>query len=147
MNKIAVQTEKSLDYERILQERALSVKVNVPDAISNATCQIAQDLQATAIVIFTLSGSSARMVARYRPRVPIMAGSPDETTVRKLALSWGVYPHKSQEIRDTDDMISKARNTARRIGQLHQGETIVIAAGIPFAIPGITNLIKVEVMD
>jgi len=147
MNKIAIKTEESLDYEKILQERALSVKATVPDAISNATCQIAHDLKAAAIVIFTISGSTARLVARYRPGIPIMAGSPEESTVRKLALSWGVYPHKSQKIKDTDDMICKAKNTAQRIGQLGRGEIIVITAGIPFAIPGITNLIRVEVTD
>ncbi len=147
MDKIAVQTENSLDYEKIVQERALSVKDSVPDAISNATCQIAHDLKAVAIVIFTLSGSTARLVARYRPGVPIMAGSPEESTVRKLALSWGVYPHKSQNIKNTDDMISKAKNAARRIGRFTRGETIVITAGIPFAIPGTTNLIKVEILN
>ncbi len=147
MNKIALETEKSLDYERILQERALSVKATVPDAISHATCQIAQDLQAAAIVTFTLSGSTARMVARYRPRVPIIARSPKETTVRKLALSWGVYPLQSPEIEHTDDMIQKAKKTALETGLVRRREKIVITAGIPFAIPGTTNLIKVETVE
>lgn len=144
MSKIALETEKSLDYERILQERALSVKATAPDAISHATCRIAQDLKAAAIVTFTLSGSTARMVARYRPRVAIIARSPKESTVRKLALSWGVYPLQSSEIKDTDDMIHKAEKIALETGLVSRGETIVITAGIPFAIPGTTNLIKVE---
>lgn len=146
MNKIALQTEESLDYENILREKALSVKATIPDAISHATCQIAQDLKAAAIVTFTLSGSTARLVSRYRPRVPIIAGSTEDSTVRKLALSWGVYPYKSPEIKDTDDMICRAKHTARKSGLLRRGERIVITAGIPFAIPGITNLIKVEAM-
>ncbi len=144
MSKIALETEKSLDYEKILKERALSVKPAVPDAISHATCEIAQNLKAAAIVTFTLSGSSARMVARYRPRVPIIARSPKRATVRKLALSWGVYPRQSSEIKDTDDMIDKAKRTALETGLVHRGEKIIITAGIPFAIPGTTNLIKVE---
>lgn len=144
MSKIALETEKSLDYEKILIERALSVKPAVPDAISHATCEIAQNLKAAAIVIFTLSGSSARMVARYRPRVPIIARSPKQATVRKLALSWGVYPRQSSEIKDTDDMIDKAKRTALETGLVRRGERIVITAGTPFAIPGTTNLIKVE---
>ncbi|MFQ6065767.1 MAG: pyruvate kinase [bacterium] len=147
MNKIALETENCLDYERILQERALSVKATVPDAISHATCEIAQDLKAAAIVTFTFSGSTARMVARYRPRVPIIARSPKETTVRKLALSWGVYPLQSSEIEDTDDMIYKAKKTALKTGLVRRGEKIVITAGIPFAIPGTTNLIKVETVE
>ena len=144
MSKIALETEKSLDYEKILIERALSVKPAVPDAISHATCEIAQNLKAAAIVTFTLSGSSARMVARYRPRVPIIARSPKQATVRKLALSWGVYPRQSSEIKDTDDMIDKAKRTALETGLVRRGGKIIITAGIPFAIPGTTNLIKVE---
>jgi len=147
MNKIALEAEGSLDYERILDERALSVKDTVPDAISHATCQIAQDLKTAAIVTFTLSGSTARMVARYRPRVPIIAESPKESTVRKLTLSWGVYPHQSPEIKDTDDMIHKAKTEVLKTGLVRRGDRIVIAAGVPFAIPGITNLIRVETLD
>jgi len=147
MDKIAVETEKALDYEKILEERSRSVKPTTPDAIGHATCEIAQDLKAAAIVTFTFSGSTARMVARYRPRVPIIARSPKKNTVQKLTLSWGVYPLKSLEIKDTDDMIQKAKKTALKTGLVHRGEKIVIIAGIPFGIPGTTNLVKVEVID
>ena len=147
MDKIAVETEKALDYEKILEERSRSVKPTTPDAIGHATCEIAQDLKAAAIVTFTFSGSTARMVARYRPRVPIIARSPKKNTVQKLTLSWGVYPLKSLEIKDTDDMIQKAKKMALKTGLVHRGEKIVIIAGIPFGIAGTTNLIKVEVID
>ncbi len=147
MNKIAIETEKALNYKKILEERALSVKPTIPDAISHATCQIAQDLKAAAIVTFTFSGSTARMVARYRPCVPIIARSPKKSTVKKLTLCWGVYPHESKEIKNTDDMIQKAKNTALKTGLVRRGEKIVITAGIPFGIAGTTNLIKVEVVD
>ncbi len=147
MDKIAVETEKALDYEKILEERSRSVKPTTPDAIGHATCEIAQDLKAAAIVTFTFSGSTARMVARYRPRVPIIARSPKKNTVQKLTLSWGVYPLKSLEIKDTDDMIQKAKKTALKTGLVQRGEKIVIIAGIPFGIAGTTNLIKVEVID
>ena len=144
MDKIAVETEKALDYEKTLKERALSVKPTIPDAISHATCQVAQDLKASAIVTFTFSGSTARMVARYRPRVPIIARSPKGSTVRKLTLSWGVYPLQSSELKDTDDMIRKAKKIALETNLVKQGDKIVITGGIPFGIPGTTNLIKVE---
>lgn len=147
MDKIAIETEKALDYEKTLKERALSVKPTIPDAISHATCQVAQDLKVAAIVTFTFSGSTARMVARYRPRVPIIARSPKKSTVRKLTLSWGVYPLQSPEIKDTDDMIRKAKRTALKTGLVQRGDKIVITAGIPFGIAGTTNLIKVETVD
>jgi len=143
MDKIAVETEKALDYEKTLEERALSVKPTIPDAISHATCQVAQDLKVAAIVTFTFSGSTARMVARYRPRVPIIARSPKKSTVRKLTLSWGVYPLQSPEIKDTDDMIRKAKRTALKTGLVKRGDKIVITAGIPFGIAGTTNLMMV----
>jgi len=147
MEKIAVETERSMNYERILEERAFSVKPTIPDAISHATCQVAQDLKVKAIVTFTFSGSTARMVSRYRPRVPIIAASTEESTVRKLALTWGVYPLKSEELKNTDDMIDKSEQIALKTGLVNQGDRIVITAGIPFAIPGTTNLLKVEIVD
>jgi len=147
MDKIARETERSMNYERILEERAFSVKPTIPDAISHATCQVAQDLKVKAIVTFTFSGSTARMVSRYRPRVPIIAASTEESTVRKLALTWGVYPLKSEELKNTDDMIDKSEKIALKTGLVNQGDRIVITAGIPFAIPGTTNLLKVEIVD
>lgn len=146
MNKIALRVEKAIDYEKILSERSLSVKPNNPDAISHATCQVALDLKAKAIVTFTLSGSTARMVSRYRPPVPIIAASTRDSTVRKLALSWGVYPFKSEELENTDDMIEKSRKVALATGLVVKGDKIIITAGIPFRIPGTTNLLKVETL-
>lgn len=146
MNKIALRVEKAIDYKRILSERALSVKPTNSDAISHATCQVALDLKAKAIVTFTLSGSTARMVSRYRPPVPIIAASTRDSTVRKLALSWGVYPFKSDELENTDDMIEKSKKIALKTGLAKSGDKIIITAGIPFKIPGTTNLLKVETL-
>ncbi|MBA7559240.1 pyruvate kinase [Candidatus Atribacteria bacterium 1244-E10-H5-B2] len=146
MNKIALRVEKAIDYEKILSERSLSVKPTNPDAISHATCQVTLDLKAKAIVTFTLSGSTARMVSRYRPPVPIIAASTQDSTVRKLALSWGVYPFKSEELENTDDMIEKSRKVALATRLVKKGDKIIITAGIPFKIPGTTNLLKVETL-
>jgi pyruvate kinase len=146
MNKIALRIEKAIDYKKILSERSLSVKPTNPDAISHATCQVALDLKVKAIVTFTLSGSTARMVSRYRPPVPIIAASTQDSTVRKLALSWGVYPFKSDELENTDDMIEKSRKVALATGLVEKGDKIIITAGIPFKIPGTTNLLKVETL-
>ncbi len=146
MNKIALRVEKAIDYKKILSERSLSVKPTSPDAISHATCQVALDLKAKAIVTFTFSGSTARMVSRYRPPVPIIAASTQDSTVRRLALSWGVYPFKSDELENTDDMIKKSRKIALATGLVKKGDKIIITAGIPFKVPGTTNLLKVETL-
>jgi pyruvate kinase len=144
MNKIALRIEKAIDYEKILSERSISVKPTNADAISHATCQVALDLRVKAIVTFTFSGSTARMVSRYRPPVPIIAASTQDSTVKKLTLSWGVYPFKTEELADTDDMITRSRKVALETGLVRPGEKIVITAGIPFRVPGSTNLLKVE---
>lgn len=144
MNRIALKTESVIDYEKILSKRSLSVKPTDPDAISHATCQVALNLNAKAIVTFTFSGSTARMVSRYRPPVPIIAASTQDSTVKKLALSWGVYPFKTEELENTDDMIEKSRKVALATGLVEKGDKIVITAGIPFRVPGTTNLLKVE---
>jgi pyruvate kinase len=144
MNKIALRIEKAIDYEKILRERSISVKPTNADAISHATCQVALDLKVKAIVTFTFSGSTARMVSRYRPPVPIIAASTQDSTVKKLTLSWGVYPFKTEELADTDDMITRSRKVALETGLVRPGEKIVITAGIPFRVPGSTNLLKVE---
>ncbi|HDP36834.1 MAG TPA: pyruvate kinase [Candidatus Atribacteria bacterium] len=146
MNKIALKVEKAIDYKKILSERSLSVKPTNPDAISHATCQVALDLKAKAIITFTFSGSTARMVSRYRPPIPIIAASTRDSTVRKLALSWGVYPFKSDELENTDDMIEKSKKVALATGLVKKGDKIIITAGIPFKIPGTTNLLKVETL-
>ncbi len=146
MNRIALKAEKAIDYEKILSERSLSVKPTNPDAISHATCQVALNLKAKAIVTFTFSGSTARMVSRYRPSVPIIAASTQDSTVKKLALSWGVYPFKTEELKDTDDMMNRSRRVALETGLVEEGDKIIITAGIPFRIPGTTNLLKVETL-
>lgn len=146
MNRIALRAEKAIDYEKILSERSLSVKPTNPDAISHATCQVALDVKAKAIITFTFSGSTARMVSRYRPPVPIIAASTRDSTVRKLALSWGVCPFKSDELENTDDMIEKSKKIAQKTGLANSGDRIIITAGIPFKIPGTTNLLKVETL-
>jgi len=144
MNKIANKVEKEIDYEKLLKERSLSVQPTNADVISLATCQVAVNIKAKAIVTFTFSGSTARMVSRYRPPVPIIAASTKESTVRKLILNWGVFSIHSEELSSTDEMINKSKQLALRTGLIRPGDKIVVTAGIPFRIPGTTNLLKVE---
>jgi len=146
MKKIAQRTEKVINHENILRERSLSVKSTSPDAISYATCQIALNLKIKAIITYTFSGSTARLVSRYRPPVPIIAASTNDDTVRKLNLSWGIFPCKSEELEDTDDMIEKSKMIALKTGLASKGDKIIITAGIPFKIPGTTNLLKIETL-
>jgi len=144
MNKIAQKIESGIDHEKVLNERSLSVTSNTADVISHATCQVAINVKAKAIITFTFSGSTARMVSRYRPPVPIIAVSTKESIVKKLILNWGVFSLQSDELSSTDDMINRSRQLALKTGLVKAGDKIVVTAGIPFKISGTTNLLKVE---
>lgn len=90
MGRIAYQAEAALQYEEILSKKGLDRhKQSVTNAISFATCSIAQNLGAAAIIVSTESGHTAKMVSKYRPRRPIVAVTPHTSVVRKLALNWG----------------------------------------------------------
>lgn len=146
MSAIAQEAERGLPYEELLLRGGLRREGVVPDAISHAACWLARDLRVAGIITPTQSGQTARLVARYRPRAPIIAISPEPSTVRRLCLSWGVYPLLVDELADTDNMIERAKQTALDSGMIGPGDRIVITAGVPVGVPGTTNLIKVAVV-
>ncbi len=143
MARIAERTEPSLPYARILVESKPSC-ATVTDAISHATCQTAEDLGAQAILTATQSGHTARTVAKYRPRAPIVAITPEDRTMRQLHLVWGVRPVKVQEIAAIDDMAHQAIDAAMAQGVIAEGDLVVLTAGVPVGVPGTTNLIQVH---
>lgn len=144
MSKIAEATESALDYRKLLQERSAAAAKTVTEAIAMATVDIAQDLEATAIVTPTSSGATARAVSKFRPKAPIIAAAMFPNTYRQLALFWGVYPVLVTPSRNTDDMIDQAVRAATEVGLVKDGDTVVLTAGIPAGVPGRTNLIKVH---
>lgn len=146
MALIAKRTEESLDYNNILKSKKLN-QVNVTNAISHATCTTAIDLKASAIVTSTSSGHTARMVSKFRPQAPIIAATNCEKAMRKLALSWGVYPLLTESATSTDEVIDNSINTAVESGYIKNGELVVITAGVPVGVTGTTNLIKVHVVS
>ncbi|HEX3927435.1 MAG TPA: pyruvate kinase [Gemmatimonadales bacterium] len=116
------------------------------DAISVAVSAAADLLGAPAIVCFTSSGFTARTVASYRPRVPIMALTPEPETFRQLNLSWGVVPVLMPHLKHYDPMWAIARTEILSRGMAREGARIVVTCGVPFDIPGTTNLLKVETL-
>lgn len=117
---------------------------SVSDAISQATCQIADTLSCKAIVTSTLSGYTARRVARERPRTPILCVTPNELTYRRMALTWGVVPLLVPEFKSIDEMIGVVVRAAHSEQLVDLGDQIVIIAGVPFGIGGQTNFLKVH---
>lgn len=115
----------------------------VSEAISHASCVLALEAGAKAIVCCTRSGHTARVAARHRISVPIIAVSPEVATVRGLALVWGVKPVLCDEFDTTDGMIRTSLDAARQAGGLSRGDHIVIVGGSPSAGPGHTDFVRV----
>lgn len=146
MNNIAQITEKALDYEHLLLQNNHMASLSTTAAIGYATCMTASNLQAAAIITATESGSTARMISRFRPSSPIIAVTSSEKTLRKLILSWGVTPLLGEKVKDTDTMIDNAITASLQSGFIERGDLVVLTAGVPVGIPGTTNLLKVEIV-
>lgn len=144
MRDIALRTEASLDYREILHLKALEKEYTTTNAISRATCSIAEDLGASAILTATSSGNTAKAVSKFRPKAPIVAATTTRKVMRKLSLTWGVYPTLASESTSTDEVIDMAIHSALEKEYIKEGDLIVITAGIPVAVSGSTNLLKVH---
>jgi pyruvate kinase len=142
MAKIALAVEPSLGYRHEIPEA--SEEPTVGQAMSNAACDIAEVLQATAIIVPTFTGRTASAVARLRPRRPIVALTHHEWAVQQMALEWGVTPVWIPEAPDVDELWRLSVEAARRTGLVQAGDRVVITAGTAVNIPGSTNVIKVE---
>ena len=118
--------------------------VGFPEALSDAASQAAHALGAHAIVAFTQSGSSARLISRARPRVPIIALTPFVEVQRRLALSWGVDSRLIRKVQTTDEMIEEVEATLLRDGSVTPGDVLVIISGSPMWVAGTTNLLKLH---
>jgi pyruvate kinase len=118
--------------------------IRTEDAIAVAVCAAAEMLSAPLIVCFTSSGFTARKVATCRPTVPVFACTPEPETFRQLALVWGVTPALTEHSTNYDTMLAVARHQILERKLAHPGERLVVTAGVPFDMPGTTNLLKVE---
>jgi len=116
------------------------------DAIAVAVCAASELLHVPLILCFTSSGFTARKVATYRPTVPIIAATPEPETYRHLSLVWGVVPIETRHSSDYDELLSQARSQILARPFARAGERVVVTAGVPFDVPGTTNLLKIEAL-
>jgi len=144
MARVARRAEAAFDFEACSSESARWPCGTVTDAIGQATCAVAEDLGARAIITATSTGHTAVMVAIHRPRTRIVAVTPNVATERRLALVWGVRPLLAPRGRNTDELMVNAISRAQAAGLVKAGDRVVVTAGVPAGIPGQTNLIKVE---
>ncbi|GIM29194.1 pyruvate kinase [Clostridium polyendosporum] len=144
MSRIAKETEEHLDYENIinkLREPSLSA---FGDAISYSAAKTALKLPTKAIVAATQSGATARLLSKYRPSCPIIAITPCEKVMRSLVLNFGVKPKLCQMFSTTDEIIKEAKLVVKENDIATEGDTILIAAGMPTSHTGGTNMLKIE---
>ncbi len=149
MRQIAEITEKDFPYKvwRTKRQESLQATADVTEAISAASCAVAELIDAQAIVSTTMSGHTARQIARHRPITPIVAVSPSEQTQRRLSMVWGVNCLVVDNMfASTDDMISQTVSMLEAY-HVRKHDRIVITAGVPFGSDGQTNLIQVHELD
>lgn len=144
MVKIAQQAEAGRGALLTAGQVAEPEHCTIAEAVAHAACQTAQDLQAAAILTPTVSGSTARLVSRYRPAVPIVAVTPAVAIQRRLMLVWGVCPLLARRVDNTDQMILDAVAAAREAGYVREGDLVVATAGAAGYSPGTTNVMKVQ---
>lgn len=141
MLRIVKSAEEDFPHERFLQ---LVPRRDVSESVAHASCVLADHLDASAIVATTRSGLTAQHISRFRPRQPILALSPDRSTVRRLSLFWGCVPRMVTDPQGTDEMIENAARSALETGHGTRGDLVVITTGHPVWVAGTTNMLRVK---
>lgn len=144
MKRIALHIETSIDFKKAVESRKEWIESDPTNAISNSVSRIAEQLNANAIVAATTSGATARAISKFRPEAPIIATTHNIDVARKLSLVWGVEAITTKKIEQTDELIDNSISEALKAEYVHEGDLIILSAGIPVSTPGSTNMIKVH---
>jgi len=143
MNNVAVEVEQDPNYRDIIEAAREARRTTVADGIVAAAREIAETTNIKVIACFTQSGTTALLVARERPRVPIIALTPLERTARRLCLTWGAHCVRTGDIERFKMAVVSAARAAREGGFATPEDQIVVTAGVPFNVPGTTNILRV----
>src|SRR5699024_10105133 len=146
MNTIALQTETALDHEQLLKNRSRSISMTITDAISQSVTHTAQNLGVSAIITPTQSGHSARMVAKYRPKAPIIVVTFSKEVCRRLTLVWGVYSVFSKQAYTTDELLDVAVNKVLNANIISARCKVIISVSVQVVVSGTTIMMKVHVI-
>ena len=146
MSAIAERTEPEGFHLRGSMMDSNPGKISVSDATAHAACLTARDVNAAAIVTVSESGTTARLLSKYRPQQPIIACVMREQVQRQLSLSWGITPLMMSLAHSTDELIEMSTALAKENGYLHNGELAVVTAGVPVGVSGTTNMIKIHMV-
>jgi len=144
LDGIARITEAKFPHDDWLRRFNHSLRDSISDAVSFAACELGRNLEAKAIVASTASGTTARLISRFRPAMPVIAVTTRSETEKALCLSWGVFPLHTEEMHNVDQMLEMVKMMAVLQGHLTSGDRLVITAGTPLGTMGATNLIKAD---
>jgi len=143
MDRIAVQVERDEGYKERVRFLDTPPDATTSDALAHACMTIADTVPISAITVFTTSGSTARRVARERPATPMLVLTPSMRTARRVSLLWGAHPVATKDIGSFEEMIGKGKRMALRHKFAQAGAKLIVLAGVPFGMPGATNLLHV----
>ncbi|MDP7424549.1 MAG: pyruvate kinase [Rhodospirillales bacterium] len=143
MDRIIRSAEQDDHYKLSNMRERRQTRGTDADAITAAAKQVAQTLNAAAIVTFTTTGSTTLRAARERPTVPILGLTPDVKTARRLVLAWGVHPVETSHFTEFIDVVNCATEVATKEKFAAPGQRLIITAGVPFGTPGATNVLRI----
>ncbi len=143
----------AIEAERVRKDTNITMALDQPaiftasGAICHAAMQTAEDVNAKAIVAPTISGSTARLIAAFRPAVPLVAVTPSPMVQRRLCLYWGTYPLLTRRLSNTDEVVTDAISIAQKHGYINEGDTVVLTAGVVGSVRSATNLMMVRTIE
>ncbi|HEX2728215.1 MAG TPA: pyruvate kinase [Rubrobacteraceae bacterium] len=146
MDRICCAAEGAINYGRDIPSSASWGRGDRYDAVTHAACELAEDLEAEAILTSTQTGLSAIRVSRFRPPNKVLAVSPIESTVRMLALVWGVTPIDGEQAGTLEDRYQGAVEAAKRAGHLQDGDEVIMTGGVAGSMPGSTNSLQIHIV-
>ena len=147
MDKVAIEVEADPTYTQIIIASRSAKGTTVADGIVAAAREIAETTEIKAICCFTQSGTTALLTARERPGVPIIAMTPVSATARRLCLSWGCKCVMTPELDRFKGALCQRSARRARAGYASEGDQIVVTAGVPFNVPGTTNILRIAPCD
>ncbi|MCP3729363.1 pyruvate kinase [Sphingomonas sp. MG17] len=143
MNDIADSVERDPAHGDRVHFTVTKPDPTTADALAEAAKSIAATVSAVAIICFTMSGSTARRIARERPAVPILVLTPKTETARRMGILWGTHAVHTRDVDSFEEMVAKAKRMALRHGIAKAGDRVIVCAGVPFGTPGSTNVLHV----
>ena len=143
MAKIAQYAEDSIMYKAVMEERKIYTRSIITDAIAFSASESAKTLGADCIITATQSGYTARKISKYKPRIPVLAVTTNKKVMNQLALSYGVVPVEIKHCEDINTLVDEALNICKQKELIHNGDLLIITAGILAGVTGGTNVLRV----